>query len=256
MFTLVCIDSLSGIFSGIFEAWKGRYPKDEVTLKVAPINNYELFMEYVEVSEDEEAVQKVMRTLQRRFGEEVYLDLCYALWSNAEDKADAVYRTIRYGFENHLGSRLLDHQTQPFVNRVYELRRAVWNEAHHYLGFLRFSELEEGVLYGKVEPHFYILEILAEHFVDRLPQENWMIEDLRHGFIILHEAGKAWSLLKLDQEQKMVIENMDQKVTREERYYSELWRMFCHKISIEARHNPNLQRQNMPFRFRGNMTEF
>lgn len=256
MFTLICVDSLTGIFSGIFEVWNGRYPKDQVTLKVDRINNYELFMEYVEVEEDEEAAQKVMRTVQRKFGEEVYLDLCYALWSNGEDKANAVYRTVRYGIENHIGNRLLDHQTQPFVNRVYELRRAVWNEAHHYLGFLRFSELEQGFLYGKVEPRFYVLEILAEHFADRLPRENWMIEDLKRGFVILHEVGKPWALLKLDEEQKMAIRNLEQKVTQEEHYYSELWRMFCHRISIEARYNPDLQRQNMPLRFRGNMTEF
>ena len=43
--------------------------------------------------------RKVMNTLNRRFGESDYLNLCRALAAEDEDKAQAVYRTVVDGLE-------------------------------------------------------------------------------------------------------------------------------------------------------------
>jgi hypothetical protein len=41
-----------------------------------------------------------------------------------------------------------------------------------------------------------------------------------------------------------------------ERHYSELFSDFFHTIAIGERHNPKLQRKNLPLRFREYMTEW
>ncbi len=192
MYTFICEDSISGVFSGIYEAWAGKYNRNEIRIKAGGIDNYELFMEYKQIKNTIQWSQKVANTIRKRFGEETYQQICYALWSSGEDKADAVYQMIRYGIENHCGYELQNHLTNPSIQRVFELFRATNNEAHHYLGFLRFVQLDTGVLYAKIRPRNYVLEPLSVHFADRIPGENWIIHDSVRRIVAIHPALEDW----------------------------------------------------------------
>ncbi|WP_303394159.1 DUF4130 domain-containing protein, partial [[Ruminococcus] torques] len=41
-----------------------------------------------------------------------------------------------------------------------------------------------------------------------------------------------------------------------ERKYEFLWKRFFHSVSIKERENPKCQQAHLPFRYRGEMTEF
>lgn len=45
-------------------------------------------------------------------------------------------------------------------------------------------------------------------------------------------------------------------ISEEERKYEFLWRRFFHSVSIKERENPKCQQAHLPFRYRGEMTEF
>lgn len=246
MYALMCEDSINGVFSGIYEAWAGKYNRDEVVLRTGAVCNFELFMGYRQIQEDAEAAQKVANTLRRRFGEETYERICYALWSDGEDKADAVYRMVRYGIEHNCGAGFRNHLTNEAVRRVFELWRAAFNEAHHYLGFLRFSELKNGVLCANISARHQVLEPLAMHFADRLPKENWLICEKNRGLAAVHPAGMDWFLTK---EEQISTLSGEKRSTSDEEFAS-MWRCFCNSISIEARENLELQKKNFPLRFR------
>lgn len=246
MYTFLCEDSIDGILSGIYEAWAGGYCRDDIVMKAGTAGNYQLFMEYKKIPTDRVLAGKVADTVRRRFGEEIYEEICYALWSREEDKADAVYRMIRYGIESRRGRGIGDDLTQESVQRTFQLFRNVHNEAHHYLGFLRFAELENHILYAEAEPRNYILEPLAAHFADRMPGENWIICDKGRGKVALHQAFGQWLIA----EENMVTEWTRCRKNGTEMEYQEMWRIFLKSISIEARTNPKLQRQNLPLRFR------
>lgn len=252
MYKLVCKDSVEGILSGIYEAWSGGYPRHEVSLWSGEIQNYELFTEYVVIEENEEYANKVKRTILRLFGMETLEAVYYAIWSDREDKADAVYHMVLCGIEQHIGKNLHMHLADPYIQRVFELTRMVSNEAHHYLGFLRFSELEQGILYAEIEPKHYVIEQLAEHFTDRLPAENWMIYDRRRQLAAIHQCQKGWLLFR----KTVALEEQSTEVTHKEAYYRKLWKSFCGHISVTERENPCLQRQNLPLHFRKYMAEF
>ena len=64
------------------------------------------------------------------------------------DKANAVYQTIVAALYSPKGARVLDSLSNPYIYRVFELSRATASEAHHLKGFLRFSELQNGVLFS------------------------------------------------------------------------------------------------------------
>ncbi len=62
------------------------------------------------------------------------------------DKADAIYETILLALASGDGQKVLLSLGEPCVYRIFELCRATNREACHHLEFLRFSELENGVL--------------------------------------------------------------------------------------------------------------
>lgn len=246
MITFLCEDSISGVFSGIYEAWAGHYNREEIRMRTGAVGNYELFMEYKNIPCSLPEGEKVSKRLRRQFGEETYEKLCYALWSGAEDKADVVYQMVKYGLEHRCGANLQHLLTVDCISRVDRLYQNAFNEGHHYLGFLRFRELKNGMLYAAVEPKNYILDVLSSHFTDRLPGENWMIHDRARNLAAVHSAGGDWFTV----DAKAVEPLWREECSAQEEGFQELWRIFCRSISIEARENLNLQRQNLPLRFR------
>lgn len=97
-----------------------------------------------------------------------------------------------------------------------------------------------------------MLLCLAPHFADRLPLENWMIWDETHNMFAVHEASRKWVLVCGED----FAGEKFARVSDREREFARLWTGFCKTIAIDARKNPRCQRQNLPLRFRPEMTEF
>ena len=98
-----------------------------------------------------------------------------AAMSDAEDKLDTIYRFMVAGF--HYGAHVVDFLQEPVVMRMFELKRKVGNEAHFHVEFIRFANMPGDVLVSHIEPKSNVLTLVAPHFSDRLPSENWMIID-------------------------------------------------------------------------------
>lgn len=260
MYMFLCENSIDGIFTGVYDAWASRYGHSNVALTVQTPENYSLFHEYINVTTNFEKSAKVARTLQKRMGTETYEELCQAASAletlsrrkNYIDKADAIYKTIVLAFSLPDSSKVLNYLGEPYVNYVFQLSRSTGNEAHHLLGFLRFQELENGVLFAKIHPKNDVLPFLGDHFADRLPQENFMIYDETRRLAVLHPSGKGFFITDtegLDLE-------MLQRFSPQEQEYQKLWCRFFDSIAIEARKNPKLQNQNLPKRFQQDIVEF
>lgn len=246
---LVCEDSLEGILTAIYEAYALRLPHEQILLQVGQEENLRLFASYREVQPDREKAEKVMSTLRKRFGEKDYYALCLALTTTAPEKAQAVYRTVVWGLACRRQGSILSHLVDDNVRRVMELSREALNELHHFREFLRFRELDGGGLYAVIKAKCNILTMLTMHFADRLPMENFLIYDEERELYAVHPAGKEWFLMEGQKGEGI-------ELAEEELYYQELFRHFCHNISIEGRKNLKLQRNMLPLRFRPYMVEF
>ena len=252
---LLCEDSYEGIFTGIYEAYALRIPHERIGLQIGQDGTPMLFTTYREIAPDRIKAEKVTRTLRQRFGEEDYRILCMALASASPDKAQAAYKTVVWGLSPHRKGSVLGHLSDDNVRRVMELNRGVGNELCHLRGFLRFEELENGILSAVIKPRDNILPMLAPHFADRLPQENFIIYDEGRALYAIHPVGKDWFLMSGCED---LTENGEESLglSDGEKYYRELFRHFCHTISIKERENLKLQRNMLPLRFRPYMTEF
>lgn len=247
-----CEDSLDGILTGIYDAWDSRLGHNHVKLKTDEQDTLELFCQYRQVETDRVKAEKVLHTVRERLGEEAFEAVCYAAACTDSGRADAIYRMVVLGLHMRDGRQVVNCLQNPDVSLVMRLRIKAWHEAHRYMGFVRFEELENGVLYSVIEPAYAVLPLLAPHFADRFQQENWVIHDKRRGIMAVHPKGSLWVLA----DAKELNEDYLGRRSGREKEFQELWKSFCRSIAIEERRNPRCQQGLLPLRFRGCMTEF
>lgn len=253
MYIYRCEDSLECIFTAIYNVYENRHSREEVLLSVD--EELRLFAEEIPVESDAGKYTKVMRTLKERFGEHNYRSVCYALASADAQKAQAVYSTVAWGLASKCGrGHLFDNLADNQVNKAFKLARNVDREYCHLRGFTRFEELENGLLYAKMQSHNHILPFLMPHFADRFPAENFVLHDTGRNLFGIHAARNGCEGWYLVQGEDFVPGEL--RISSEEEKYRMLFKSFCSSIAIESRRNPVLQRNMLPLHFREYMTEF
>lgn len=249
---LICQDSLEGIFTGIYDAYLLKKPHRQIHLSVGEEENYRLFAVYENCLPDRNKAGKVADTIIHKFGNEAYLSICRALASVEKDKAEAIYKTVVAGLRMENAKEIMGNLADPYVHRVFELARFTANEAHFHVEFLRFKELENGILYAQLGPKNNLITFIVPHFADRLPLENFVIHDVCRSIFALHPAGEDWYLVYGEEADGQ----QERQLSEGERMYSELFEHFFHTIAIKERYNMKLQRNMLPLRYREYMTEF
>ena len=134
-----------------------------------------LFAVYEDHKPDEQKAVKVARTIGREFGGETYMSICRALASPEGDKGEAVYKTVVAGLKMKNRKDVMGNLMDPYVHRVFQLSRFTANEAHYHVEFLRFRELENGILYAEIGPKNNIVTWIMPHFADRFNSRNIII---------------------------------------------------------------------------------
>lgn len=251
MYVFECEDSLDGIFSGIYDAFDSHLGHNNIRLSSASTDNMELFCQYRTIISDPLKSHKVAKKLREAFGIEGFEMLCEAALSHSKsslniDKAEAVYKTVVLGLQPGVkASDILTHLAEPHICQVFTLSRRTHNEAHHLQGFLRFKELRNGLLLAEMHPENYVLPILAEHFSDRLPEEDFIIYDATFQKAALHRSKKNFIIADAES----VNQEFMHDYSDDELEYQQLWRTFFDSIAIQARKDPSLQSNNIPKRF-------
>lgn len=162
---------------------------------------------------------------------------------------------------------------------VLSLERAVLNERHRMLQFLRFEELEGGVWFARCNPNASVVPLVMDHFAERFNCQDFMIYDEIHGILGVFSSGAPlrsqrkiasndllsivskgfsstngigsdgrWCVVKTDS-----LELPDE--TKEESEMKRAWQAFYDSVSVEERFNPELRRSFIPVRLWRNVVE-
>ena len=238
------------IFSAFYDAWT-HHRDQEVSITLGDDLNQELFSQYHEVVHNEKKVIAIEKLIKNHLGENTYLDISQALLSNDLRKADMVFRVLQSARALKNSRKIMEHLSNDAVAKVFELSRQVANEAHLFQGFVRFHELENGILYSEISPKNQVLTCIADYFCNRFPMEDWIIMDKTHHMSLIHPRGQKWFLVAHDDNVFPRPSSLDS-----EDVFEQLWKDFFSAISIKERENYRLQRGNLPLRYRKHMLEF
>ncbi len=160
------------------------------------------------------------------------------------EKEIHLLRFLQLGFQK--GRRVTDMLADPTVMTITKAIKSQWYEAHHFMGFLRFSD-HEGALIATIAPKNYVLPLMANHFIDRYRNENFLIYDETHKSALIYQNKEA-EIIPLED---FVPPAPDDK----ELYARALWQTFTDAIAIKSRENPRCRMTHCPKRFWKNMWE-
>ncbi|MGI6094404.1 MAG: TIGR03915 family putative DNA repair protein [Lachnospiraceae bacterium] len=250
MTIFTCNDTFESMMTCIYDAWDSHLGHANIRLEIAHEGNLELFCEYRHISSDVHKAQKVIRSIQNKISWKAYSMIYAASLSPSPEKVDIIYRFLLLGFS--YGKHITDQIQHPLVMPLFELQRKVFNEAHYFKEFIRFSDVQNTVLLAKIEPKCHVLTLIAPHFADRMPSENWLIMDAIRQQAIVHPKDCAYYLTPLSSEEIQYIEEAMNLPDP----YIDLWKGFFQTIGIKERKNDRCQRNMLPLWYRKNMTEF
>ena len=193
------------------------------------------------LSYEEEAFQRVKRSMESKFDLETLTLISYALNHKDPSAPSLVLRYIISCFRNPKNAH--NYQDE-LIMKVTKLSRQVSLESHRFKGFIRFS-LVGSVYMAQIDPDHDILSFVAPHFAERYGDMNFIIYDEHRKEAILSRNGK-WTLKK-----DILI---DKKLLKEDSNI-EKWQQYFTHITIASRLNPKAQKRSMPGRYWKNLPE-
>lgn len=249
MTVFICGEEPDDIWCGVYDAWISRLGHTNVRLEPGGCDR-ELFCEYQMVRRDSVKAEKVVDAIRRKLSENLYEEIYKAALSRDRYRCDKIYRFLIYAFD--VGTKVTDMLQIPAVYEIFAMNRHLWRENDHLRGFIRFSQMRNGFLLSKIAPENDVTVLLAAHFADRMPSENWIIYDCGRKKAAVHKANAGWMMVKADSEEWQI------RLSKgtDEQEFEELWKTFHRSIGIKERNNPRCQMNMLPLRFRPYMTEF
>ncbi len=243
----LCEDTADGIFTGIYKAWEMGTSRTGIAVK--GLGTLNLFDSYCDTVTDSHLACKVASSIQKKLSMDIYSWCYHVVLSDVTDKGQLLYEFLQKAFR--IGPSIVNYLQDPTVNRVFTITNTVSKEVHHYLGFVQFEELNNGVLISRINPKSNVIPLIATHFADRLHCENWIILDTNRDIAAVHSAERGYCITYELNEAKLL--NFAPLSANEARY-KELWKNFFSSIAISERYNPELQRNLLPLRYRRYMT--
>lgn len=234
----------------IYVAWASKKGHKNIRLQLEPLEQYNLFDEYIHVDPDLGKAQSVMSAVKTKISPYVYRELAFCSMAYEEDTLDILYHVMILGFS--YGPNILDMVHFRDVMRFREICTRVSKEAHHFREFLRFHELPGHLYIAHLEPKSRICVALGPSFQDRMPSENWIIVDDVHLEAVIHPKDEPFYLKTLtDEELSHLLQS-----EKENDDFTDLWRVFFNSISIKERENYRCQRNLFPLWKRSHAVEF
>ena len=241
MFRYIYDGSFDGFLSVIYACYYHNSPE---CIERERIYNFNVLYEDKIIETDLANSNKVYKAILEKISEDTLIHVYQGFLSESPGIELKLLKYIQLGFK--MGSKVNDLLSDETVNEVHKYSRKVGFEAHRFLGLVRFQEFK-GILYSSIEPTYNILELIGNHFKERLANEKWVIHDVKRKIGIVYENNE-WILRELKFEK---IESHE----KEELFYQNLWKVFHKSISIKERSNERLQMQHMPKKYWNNLIE-
>lgn len=201
---------------------------------------------YLQVESDEARADRVYRAFEEKVSHYAMRCVYKAFLSAVPDKEMKILRFMVLGFRTGPGVTLM-HGNDVFED-LYAAVRIVGTEKEKMCQFVRFAELEGGVMYGRIEPDHDVTELLWRHFTERFSFQPFIIHDVGRSKALVANGGD-WFITDFTDE------DLPEYSAREMGYQA-LWQDYFDNIAIKERINPGCQRNFVPMKYRKHLVEF
>ncbi len=236
-----------GSFDGFLTIVFHSYANKILPQKIFPEANYSpnFLDETILIETDFEKAKRVFAGIEKNIGYTALYNTYYAFLSNEKEKEMALLQYLWDGFD--IGPKINNRLTLPYVFQVMRMKKRSFGECHRLKGLLRFQEVGNNLYYASLHPDNNILEPLGHHFMQRLPNQSFMIHDKIRNICLLYH-GKEYQIVDATNIKIPAISPEEQK-------YQELWKLFFKTIAIAERKNPRCQMQYMPKKYWNDLIE-
>jgi len=197
-----------------------------------------LLAETAFVRTDAERAESLFGDICERISPRALRNVFNAFLSEMDGVEYHIYHYLKLGWE--LGADVDARLGNEHVHAVHRMSRCTGRESHRMRGFLRFRQLEGGLYYAPMQAECDVLCLVAQYFVARMGDQDWMIHDLSREQAAICVNGRL-TLCELA--------GFDPRLSSEEELCQELWRMYYKTIAVAERRNPRLQKSCMPMKY-------
>lgn len=230
-----------GTFEGLLSIIFDCYIKKVIPTRIVPKNNVELsfFEQLEEKVTDYKKSNRIFNGIVKNISYDTLYNSYYAFLSKTQEKEINILKYILNGFI--IGPKINTMLSIDFVFAVHSMRKKMLFESHRLKGLLRFIEVEDNIFYASIHPDNNVIENLGQHFMRRLPSQNFIIHDKNRNIAFLYNT-KEYEIIDSSNLNITSISGTEKK-------YQELWSTFFNTIAIKERKNSRLQMQYMPKKY-------
>ncbi|MEG0217156.1 MAG: TIGR03915 family putative DNA repair protein [Raoultibacter sp.] len=306
--------SLEGLLTAIFRAYEQHeQPEDILRFEYAQLR---LDQEVHEIETDLHRAARVRRGIVRACGQAVFEAVLTTSLSDDRQAANSIYRFVRYALAQNVagscagcrrkagcggvcaqgggaaGNRALSAIAHPDVSGFHQINRAVYNERHRIMQFLRFEHLQGDVWFARCNPNASVVPLVMDWFSARFNTQNFMIYDEVHKLAGVYEGAASATAATIaplvapaapatlapsvaggrevsgearrprnksaPSTSWYLVKTDTLQVpapAAEEAQMQAAWKSFYDHVAVEARYNPELRQQFMPQRLWKNIVE-
>jgi probable DNA metabolism protein len=204
----------------------------------------ELLFETTKIDNDAQVAEATAAALKKRVSSRLLSDVWFALLSCDGNVDMALWHTLERVWT--LGKRAEADLADGYASAVRKAALRTGGEYNKYLGLVRFKDVG-GLFYAELEPDCDVLTLLADHFSARLPDQGWVLHDLRRKKAAVYDTTK-WVVADMDLPQAP-------PSTEREREFQALWREFYRSTTTLQRLNYKTQRGHMPKKYWKHLVE-
>ncbi|MBN1560161.1 TIGR03915 family putative DNA repair protein [candidate division KSB1 bacterium] len=215
------------------------------SIQPAAANMADLSAEPTRVETVEIIAEDLLFQIRNEISDLAYDHVLYTFLSEHKQSEIILYHYIRKGLM--VGARVDRLLTDRWVAKAHALTRKVEREVHRCKGFVRFSTLAEGACYATIETKYYILPLIAPHFVKHFADQCWIIHDLGRNKAAIYNR-KAICLSDVSLAEDLLFSHADDEHKR-------LWKQYYNAVGIFEHKNAKLRQQFMPLKYASRLIE-
>jgi len=229
--------SFEGLLTSIYDSFYSK-PSPEWIYNKYELKEF-LMGEVIDITTDKTKFERVKNGIIKKIDSLAFKKVYLVYLSNHKDKEIVILNYLKMAFK--LKKDVHNFLNLDIVLLVDAINRRVLLESHRFEGFIRFNFINDRFLYSSIEPDNDILDIVAEHFKNRFPNEYWIIHDISRDKALIYDS-KSYEIIPMSIKDYEELQKYNDK-------YALLWKEYFKSTTIIERKNTTLQKRMMPKRY-------